>query len=213
MSKPNTPEAFSRALDQDRVWRALELSDLHTALQRADKASQSVLLRALVTITYAHWEGFVKGAAQLYLEYVARRKLPFDQLERQYLKNHFLPRLDALSQQKIGFEAKCQLIDEILDGGVGRFKRVPADFIHTENLNSQVMATICQVCGVDATHFSNNSNYIDLILLKRRNSIAHGENSFVALEEAELITGTGLDLMMAFKNLIENAVWESKYLR
>jgi hypothetical protein len=67
MSKPYTQEALSEHFDFDLIWRRKELSDMKAAIKKADTASKSVLLRALITMTYAHWEGYIRVCANAFL--------------------------------------------------------------------------------------------------------------------------------------------------
>src|SRR3954451_15487526 len=62
--------------------------DLADAPLRADENLRRVLLRALVTICYAHWEGYVRFAARKYLEHVALRRLQYGELDRQFIRNY-----------------------------------------------------------------------------------------------------------------------------
>lgn len=48
--------------------------------------------------------------------------------------------------------------------------------------------------------FSGHENFIDVILLKRRNSIAHGEDTFVGLEDLNSLTEQTIGLMRMFSN-------------
>jgi hypothetical protein len=91
MSKPYSEADFSAQITQDRSWRLKEISDLKTAILRADDNLRRVLLRALIAICYAHWEGYVRFAARKYLEHVALRKFQYGDLNRQFLRNTFSP--------------------------------------------------------------------------------------------------------------------------
>jgi MAE_28990/MAE_18760-like HEPN len=98
MSKPYTEKDLSNQFDADLIWRRKELSDIKLAISNADKYSKSVLLRALITVVYAHWEGYVRTCANRYFEHLALRKKRFIDLERQVYVNVFLAKLNALSQ-------------------------------------------------------------------------------------------------------------------
>lgn len=80
MTKPYSDEDLANQLTSDRTWRIREISDLNAAVLRADQVARGVLLRAAVAICYAHWEGYVKFAAKKYLEHIALRKLPYQDL-------------------------------------------------------------------------------------------------------------------------------------
>ncbi|ANT53526.1 MAE_28990/MAE_18760 family HEPN-like nuclease [Mesorhizobium amorphae] len=207
MSKPYTVADFSAQITEDRNWRIKEISDLKAAITRGDNNLQRVLLRALVTICYAHWEGYVRFSARKYLEHVALRRFQYGELDRQFFRNYFLPRLAALTISKVSIAERCDLIDEILNSSDRRFSRVNEDLINTKaNLNFDVFTDICLVCGVHAQPFSEQATFIDVVLLRRRNAIAHGEDTLVALPDLAEITNHTIALMRAFGDALENHV-------
>ena len=143
MSKPYSEADFSTQITQDRSWRLREISDLKTAIDRADDNLRRVLLRALITICYAHWEGYVRFAARKYLEHVALRKIQYGDLDRQFLRNYFLPRLAALSASKTNIVERCALVDEIMNSSDRRFSRANEDLVNTKaNLTFDVFKDI-----------------------------------------------------------------------
>jgi hypothetical protein len=212
MNKPYSEADFSNQVTEDRSWRLREISDLKTAVIRADDNLRRVLLRALITICYAHWEGYVRFAARKYLEHVALRKFPYGDLDRQFLRNYFLPRLAALSTSRTSIGERCALVDEILNSSDRRFSRVNEDLINTKaNLNFDVLTDICLVCCVPIQSFADKARFIDVILLKRRNAIAHGEDAFVALEDLDQLTNEIVAMMRAFGDALENHVYLRDY--
>lgn len=212
MSKPYTETDFSAQITEDRNWRMKEISDLKAAIRRGDANLQKVLLRALVAICYAHWEGYIRFSAKKYLEHVALRRFQYGELDRQYFRNLFLPRLAALSTSKTSISERCTLLDEILSSSDRRFSRVNDELINTKaNLNFEVFTDICLVCGVPAHTFKDKSTFIDVLLLKRRNAIAHGEDTFVALSELDEITNDTLGLMRTFGDALENHAYLQTY--
>lgn len=209
MSKPYTAADFGRQIVEDRNWRIREISDLVAAIQRADTIERKVLLRALVTISYAHWEGYVRFAAKKYLEHISLRKFPYKDLDRQFLRNYFLPRLDNSSKS---FAERCRIIDDVLSSSEVRFTRVNDDLVSTRsNLNFEVFQDICLVCGVDGDIFCDRSTFIDVVLLKRRNSIAHGEGTLIEMEDLHQVSGETIALMRSFGDTLENNVLLETY--
>ena len=207
MSKPYTETEFCTQITEDRNWRIKEISDLKNAIRRGDDRLQRVLLRALVAICYAHWEGSVRFSARKYLEHVALRRLRYQQLDRQFFRNYFLPKLAGLPQSRASISERCKLVDEILNSFDQQFSKINEDLVNTKaNLNFCVFSDICLVCGVPAKLFEDRSTFIDVMLLKRRNGIAHGEDTFVSLVDLdELVDGT-LALMRMFGDTLENHV-------
>ncbi|NRR30005.1 hypothetical protein HSX11_07375 [Oxalobacteraceae bacterium] len=207
MSKPYTEDEFSAQITADRNWRVKEISDLKSAIKRGDDGMRKVLLRALVAICYAHWEGYVKFAARKYFEHIALRKFPYKVLDRQFVRNYFLPRLAALSISKLSVAERCIMIDEILECSDRRFTHVNDDLINTKaNLNFDVFTDICLLCGLSAVSFEKSATFIDVILLKRRNSIAHGEDTLIAFDELDEITENTIGIMRLFGNELENRI-------
>lgn len=199
VSKPYSDEDLALQLSRDLTWRIKEISDLKSAVLLSDNIARPALLRALVTVAYAHWEGHIKFSAQKYLTHVAMRKLAYSSLARQFFRNDFLPKLAAIGQKN--FKERGELVDAILDGGDRRFVHVNESLVNTKsNLNFEVLCDICRVCGTDPTIFVDYENFIDVILLKRRNSIAHGEDTFVGLEDLNSLTEQTIGLMRMFSN-------------
>lgn len=207
MSKPYTEDDLSRQITEDRTWRIREISDLKSAVQRADHSLRTVLLRSVVTVCYAHWEGSVRFVARKYLEHIALRRLRFAELDQQFLKNYFIPRLAALSRSNTSLSERCALVDQILGSADERFSRVHDDLVNTQsNLNSAVVSDICLVCGIPSNTFDERATFIDTILLKRRNAIAHGEETLVHISDLDVITDGTVALMRTFGDAIENHV-------
>lgn len=207
MSKPYTEANFSAQITEDRNWRIKEISDLKSAIMRGDEGMRRVLLRALVAICYAHWEGYVRFSAKKYLEYVALRRFQYRDLDRQFFRNYFLPRLATLSTSKTSIAERCALVDEILNASDRRFSQANDDLINTKaNLNFEVFTDICLVCSVSEKAFADKATFIDVVLLKRRNAIAHGEDTLVALNDLDTIASDTIGLIRAFGDELENRV-------
>ena len=212
MSKPYSETDFSSQVVEDRTWRIKEISDLKTAIKRGDESLKRVLLRAIVTISYAHWEGYVKFSAKKYLEHVALRKFQYVMLDKQFYRNYFLGRLATLSTSKIGIAGRCAIVEEILTSETHRFERVNDDLVNTKsNLNFEVFADICLICGVSSGEFSDKADFIDKILLRRRNEIAPGEDTLVALDDLDEVADVTINLMRAFGDALENHVVLQSY--
>ena len=186
---------------------------MKAAIRRADDASKSVLLRALITMSYAHWEGYVRVCSNSYFEHLTLRKLQYSELERQIYVNSFLVRLGKMNKTHLGIEARCKLVNDILDGTGVRFGYIDADLIDTKsNLNADAIKDICRVCGVDGAHFEDKRSFIDIIVLKRRNAIAHGQQEYISEADIDDLVADALALMRHFSSLLENKVYMKTYL-
>lgn len=212
MSKPFTEDDLSAFFNSELTWRRKELSDLKSAVKAADKHSQGVLLKSIVSMSYAHWEGYVKICANKYFEHLCIRKKTYNELERQIYINSFLVRLDALHKSRLNIKDRCQLISDILDSKSSKFSYINSDLIDTKsNLNSEVISEICLICGISPEHFISNKTFIDVILLKRRNAIAHGQQESIDARDVDGLISDSLALMETFKGLLENKVYTKAY--
>ncbi|MBN8551058.1 MAG: hypothetical protein J0M12_17225 [Deltaproteobacteria bacterium] len=213
MTRPYTENDFSDILDSDLIWRRRELSDMKAALRTADTTARAALLRAIITMGYAHWEGFVRTCAARYFEHLTLRKLPFASFERQIYVNSILTRLDSLRQTRSPLSERCKLVNDILDGQSGRFSFVKPELVDTRsNLSTDVIKDICIVCGVDWGHFESQRTFLDVMVLKRRNEIAHGQQVYIEANEIDEYIGSLLALMEAFRNLLENKIYTKAYV-
>jgi hypothetical protein len=52
---------------------------------------------------------------------------------------------------------------------------------------------------------------LDVLVLKRRNAIAHGQQEFIRVDEIDELIGTILSLMGSFRNLLENKIYTKAY--
>ena len=143
---------------------------------------------------------------------MALRKFQYHELNRQFLRNYFLPRLAALSTAKKSLAERCTLIDEILSSSGDRYSWVNGDLINTKaNLSFAVFADICLVCCVPVAALADKATFIDVFLLKRRNDIAHGENTFIEIEDLDELTNETVALMRSFGDALENHVYLRDY--
>lgn len=212
MTKPYTEQHLSDAFDVDLNWRRKELSDMKAAVKTADTAGKPVLLRALTAMSYAHWEGYVRACANRYFEHLALRKRRYSEFERQVYVNTFLVRLDALHHGRVGLEARCKLVSDILDGTNGRFSYVHPSLVDTKaNLNTDVIKDLCIICAVDLSHFEAQRTFIDILLVRRRNAIAHGQQEFIHPDEIDDLVANVLALMAHFRSLLENKIYTKAY--
>lgn len=213
MSKPNTPEAFSKLLDDNRIWRMKEISDLRTAIRQMP-AFADVLCRAHIPICYAHWEGHVKFAATKYIEYVSRKKLPYGNLQPQFLKNRFLQKLGTLAGEgNPSITRRSDLVGKILDSQKEQFAGYDDKaIVNTKsNLNSDVLKDICLICGISFDAFESEVNFIDSRLLDRRNNIAHGQDTSIGIDEVDEFSNTTIELMKIFGQSLEEQVSSEFY--
>jgi hypothetical protein len=186
---------------------------MKAAIRRADVASKSVLLRALITTSYAHWEGYVRVCAHAYFEHLMLRNLQYSLLERQIYVNSFLVRLDRMNKTRFGLEERCKLVNDILDSIESRFGSMQPELIDTRsNLSADAIKEICLICGVDWIYFEDMRLFLDIFLLRRRNAIAHGRYEYINETDIDDLVANALALMQHFRSLLENKIYMKTYL-
>jgi len=200
-------------LDQDMAWRIKEVHQFKTAVENASGKNIDAHIRAGVSMLYAHWEGFVKGAANSYVNYLSHRANRNSELKPCFVALGMKTKLasaNASSKSEVAVQAVTYLLDE-MDQPV----RLPrSDAISAEsNLSSTVFLNVIGWIGIDPSPYSSRFPLIDNTLLESRNCIAHGEYLNISRERFYKLTTEILEMLRWFKTDIENAVVGSAFLK
>lgn len=75
-----TLDHFEDALTAELAWRKKELLTCRLQLKASGRLVRPMQTRAGIVLLYAHWEGYVKGAGELLLSFVAEEDVPFHDL-------------------------------------------------------------------------------------------------------------------------------------
>lgn len=96
-----TTEQLSDKLSNDLAWRKKELSEVKTLVEAKSSSAQrhKALVRSGVCILYSHWEGFVKLAANSYLEFVRLQKPTYKELSSNFLALAMKEKLKEAKEQ------------------------------------------------------------------------------------------------------------------
>lgn len=174
---------------------------------------KSSLIRASVPLLYAHWEGFVKQAAKLYLDFVSGQKLQYQELNDSFVAIGLMKEL-SLHGVKGGKSGNISAVN-FFRKKMASVAVFPKDgVINTKsNLNSEVMDGILSIIGIDKDKYLTKSNFINESLLARRNSIAHGEHIDLNADGYEGVSETVVTLLRQFKTDIENNASQELYKR
>lgn len=212
--KPRTVSALIDCLDHERAWRLKEISYSATSVKRSSGSiSERALIRASIPLVYAHWEGFIKNSARTYLEFVEFQRHKYSDLRPCFAVLGFKSKLNTLSDSKkakLNIESYEYLINNIDDTAKLQIDTA----INTEsNLKSHVFENIATSIGIETKRYEPNYNFIDESLLKRRNTIAHGDYLDVDAVSFEEIKTRVVMLMDWFKTDLENAAVGKTYIR
>lgn len=213
MTKLRTLSEFQDELDKSFAWRLREVSYIRTSAMGSQSFAQAAMLRAGLPLLYAHWEGFVKQASEIYIGYVSAQKIPIQQLASCFVVFGAKKHLVHLAQSKsatvnieaVEFLRASESLASILSLSTS---------VNTEsNLSSTVFENIATSVGVSLAPYSAYANLIDKTLVDRRNKIAHGEYLELDGEAFESLAEDVVKLLRMYKNDIENLASTKAFLR
>ena len=209
-----TAEQLSDRLATDLAWRKKELSEMKSLIEAKNVSDQrhKVLVRSGVCILYSHWEGFVKLAANSYLEYVISKKLTYQELSSNFLA---LAMKEKIKEAKETHKPSLYIpVCEFFLSELNQRCILPKDVISTgSNLNSEIFKEITYILGIDFSISAKESVIIDIKLVKTRNEIAHGEYSVFDRDAYLELHRHIIGMLDIFRNQIENAAIQKKFRR
>jgi hypothetical protein len=179
-----TTEQLSDRLSEDLAWRKKELAAIKSLVETktVPEGRHKALVRSAVCLLYSHWEGFVKLAANSYLEYVRLQKLTYQQLSSNFLA---LAMKDKLKEAKE--TNKPSLYIPVCDFFISELNqrcRLPEEAISTaSNLSSEIFKEITEVLGIDFSPYSTGpltANTKNLLSLGSRHSSIFSDTSIKA---------------------------------
>jgi hypothetical protein len=213
--KIRTTEQLVDEMASEISWRRRELTDLRYLVENSlgRGIRQDVMTRAAVALLYAHWEGFVKAAAEMYLEFVCMQRCKNSELANNILAIVLRARLNAAQNSK-KIAAHLNVVDFLRDRMADRCVLPYKGAIRTEaNLSSSVLLDILGTLGLDSTKYESKYHLIDEQLLAKRNHIAHGSSLDVNVGDYLRLQDEILSLINLLRNQIEYAAVCRQYLQ
>lgn len=202
--KLKTAEQLSDRLSRDLAWRKKELSEVKSLIETKSfsDSKHKALVRSGICLLYAHWEGFIRLAANSYLEYVRVQKLRYKELTSNFLALAMKEKLKEVKKTN-----KPSLYIPVCDFFLDELNQrclLPKEAISTaSNLSSEIFQEITRTLGINFSTYSTKSVLIDTKLLKTRNEIAHGEYSIFDREEYVELHTEVIILLDLFRTDIE----------
>lgn len=190
-------------------WRRKELTILKNKIPNSKNSYQTALIRAIIPLLYAHWEGFVKCSLSYYLTYVSNKGLKHNELKTQFIALSLQSKLSDIKANSI--QTKTQIIDFIFSN-LNKQARIPTkNIINTKsNLNYNVFEDILYTLSFKDSHFESKRDLIN-DLVSERNYIAHGEHKLIDLETFNEFFDDTISLMEYLKTKIENSALLKEY--
>lgn len=213
--KIKTIEKLQDKLDEDLAWRKKELFDFNQIVC-SDSERESIFVRAGIAVLCAHFEGFIKLAANYYVVYVSDKNIPVNDIKNNFLALKFRKKIHECSKTpKASVHTTFFDVIDKMQGGYFSVHYSDDDKIISTggNPTSENIVEILQSIGLDFSRFESKKKYIDHNLLKNRNEIVHGERTYLSKEDFHETYRIIMEVMEDFKSMIINAAEEGLYLK
>lgn len=222
MKEVKTLTYLYELIEEDYAWRITELSNYRSFIIQSKGRSKESMLRGGIALLYAHWEGFIKNASDLYYSFVSNQNKKLNELNNSFISIALRSQLESLSASK-----KLSLHNSVVDTFFNKSEIAPYfssnSPIRTSNLKYEIFEDVCLMLGIDIGEFQtrykrgfdrNIQLVIDEDLLSKRNNIAHG--NFLSINEKDFkilydIVVNGL--LYNFKELLMDCAQNKKYLK
>ena len=212
MMKLRTLSELQDALDRETSWRKQEFTYIRFTVDDAKSPALNYALRSGVALLYAHWEGWVKGIACLYLNYINQKKLTYNEITQGLLGGALKTRISELEASNTA--RKHRDFARFIGTDLDQVAHISEALVRTEsNLTSTVLADIMTRLGFPDDVLLLDGAFIDSRLVLRRNSVAHGEHLLVDKDEFLDDLDKTRRMLDRLSDLVSNAAATAAYRR
>lgn len=212
MNKIKSAEALADFLDERLASRKLEIVYLKNFLDDKNKKHSKetlVLSKALVVMSYSHWEGYVKEAVKAYLNYLNSKGLQHRELSTALFAAYIHTNLFQKPLNPIEAIDKIESMISDTHGSV----KFNSDYIaDTEsNLKMDILFKIMRRIGMATQPWEEYRAYLDSVILKYRNDFAHGDNGFIDIDTAKNVADKVIEMLQRFETELLNIIELKSY--
>lgn len=199
-----TSEQFLDGIYHQVGWRIKETAALRATVHASSGDAQWTAMRAGVALLYAHWEGTVKSSAREYLAFVSHQGLTYDHLATHLVATKLAHMLGDATRKPSYYRDAAELLM------LRRTDRVSIseNVVRTEgNLTFDRFLDIVFCLGIDPTPFEPRKNFIDVVLVEKRNKVVHGDRFIMTLSDyEELHNGVQLLIRTFLRSMVDIVV-------
>lgn len=163
-----------------RKWRKKELIDFQMMIH---STRNRTICRMGLALLYAHFEGFIKKAANYYIVFVSSQNLKISELKINFAAIFCQGNLSSCSETN-----KLSVYSNILHTFLDSYENFNFNIRYSEdkpiiktggNPSSLVFKEILNSIGLDFSIYETKQKYIDTDLLSNRHGIVHGEKIYI----------------------------------
>lgn len=170
------------AIQRDLAWRKREISDIRALVARVDDAAEYVFRSGQVLLC-AHWEGFLKKSAKLYIDHVFSQDLRLTDLIPSMISIAYFDAVMLAATAKYpGSDGHHIKLAKKIVATINEKVSVSGWDVDTEgNPGSDTLSRILKSIGVDVQLGMDNAVwattkvFINEQLVRDRHRVAHGE--------------------------------------
>lgn len=215
-----TVESLQTQLQRDLTWRKKEIVSLRGAANRSDNDRHYVYRAGLVMI-FAHWEGYLKTAATLYVRHVFAQRLPLGHLASVFVAHAFFSDVQKCSNSLFpgSEQTHVALANRILEGTAEVATGSTWSVDTASNPSTEVLDRILRSLGLaadlglDGATWSATRVFINEKVVADRHKVAHGEGFRIDKMEFLSRSARMLALLDTLSEQILNAAQSRAYLR
>ena len=194
-------------ITESNNWRDGEFAKFKINSQEVDS---ELWYRMCIPMIYAHWEGYIVSSLKILISHLNTLNLTPNDIPTKLIVTSLGDTYRSLSgkqslEQKVVFTDKFK---NTFDNKIKFSKRIDTK----SNLRGEVLKDLCCIFDFDFNKFKDSISIIDR-LVNIRNSIAHGENSYVVNgENVQLFIIEITNAMDIFLNEINDFITNERFL-
>lgn len=208
--KIKTKEKLQDLIDEDLAWRKKELIEVKLHIS---SFHNKTMIRMGIALLSAHFEGFVKQAANYYVCFVSSQHIEMMKLKKCFLAMSCIKSMSVCAETE-----KITAIERALDKCIEKYNNqtfkvsysAENPIIKTQsNPSSVVFKEIVNSIGLDYEPYKMMEKYIDTDLQRNRHAVVHGEKNIIDERDFMETYEHIIDIMESFKaQVIEAAELE-----
>lgn len=174
----NSANIYLKEIDANRSRRARELSEIKTQFaQSKDQLPFRVRSKAVVVLTYAHWEGFYNECVSTYLTFLRDSGRKVRDTTWNMLTGTLYAEMERLKDRNHSREAACDFVEALGTALTAGFDTFNADVIKSRsNLDFGKLKSNYRILSFSIDPFQRKRIRLDKELVGWRHGIAHGDD-------------------------------------